>query len=60
MNSQVIMSPIKTITPMNVFSNENYLDESQDTEFKTAIINFIKEFKESKEDESKYIFVFEL
>lgn len=55
MNSQDIMSPTKPITPINVFSNENYLDESQDTEFKTAVINFIKEFKESTKDEGKHI-----
>jgi hypothetical protein len=28
-----------------MFSNENYPDESQDTEFKGTIINIIKEFK---------------
>lgn len=49
------MSPTKPITPINVFSNENYLDESQDTEFKTAVINFINEFKESTKDEGKHI-----
>lgn len=52
MNSQDIMPPAKPITPINVFSNENYLDESLDTEFKRTIINLIKE---SKEDKSKHI-----
>lgn len=29
--------------------NENYLNEPKNTEFKKAVINFIKEFKEFKE-----------
>lgn len=35
---------------MEMFTKENFLDKVQDTEFKRTIINFIKEFKDSKED----------
>lgn len=56
MNRQDIMSPTKPTCPTDVFSNENYLIESQDTEFKRTIISIIKEFKESKEKKNKNIF----
>lgn len=47
------MFPIKPTSPMDVFSNENYLDEPQDTEFKRTIINFSDDFKDFKEDTKK-------
>ena len=34
MNGQDITSPTKFPSPVEVFSNENYLGESQDREFK--------------------------
>lgn len=40
--------------PVQVFANEFYQDEHQDTEFKRAIINSIKELKEFKEDTKKH------
>lgn len=33
-----------------MFSNENYIDKTQDTEPKRKITNFIKNVKELKED----------
>lgn len=36
-----------------MFANENYPDKPQDTKFKRAIINFIKGFKECKENKRK-------
>lgn len=36
-----------------MFANNNYLDELQDTEFKGTIINFIKYFKEFTEYTNK-------
>lgn len=35
---------------MEMFYNENYLDELQDTELKRTVIILIKEFKEFKQD----------
>lgn len=49
------MSSIKTASPIEMFSNEKYLDEPQDIEYKRTVINFIKEFKESKEDKNKLL-----
>ena len=43
MNDQDNMSPIKFSSPTEVFSNENYLE---DTESKRTITNFIQECKE--------------
>lgn len=39
----------KPTSPIELFFNENYLDELQDTEFKRKIINTVKEFKNLKE-----------
>lgn len=38
-----------------MLANENYLDELQDTECKRTIINFIKEFKDFKEDTKRQL-----
>lgn len=52
MNGQDSMSPIKPIK--EVFSNENYLDESQDTEFRKTSINLIRKVKKFKEEGNKH------
>lgn len=39
--------------PIDVFTNENYLDEPQDTGFKKTIINSFLKFKKLKEDMKK-------
>lgn len=44
---------LNSSSPIEIFSIENYLDKSQGTCFKIAIINFIREFKELKEDTKK-------
>ena len=36
-----------------MFTNENYPDKPQDTNFKRAIVSFIKALKESKDDKKK-------
>lgn len=45
----VCRSP-KFTSPTEMFYNENYLDEPQDTELKRTVIILIKEFTEFKED----------
>lgn len=55
MNDQASIFPPKLSSPVEMFVNENYLDELQDTEFKRAITNFIKEFKEFEEDTNSSI-----
>lgn len=54
MNVQDNMSPIKPTSPIEMFSNENYLDEPEDTEYNRTIINLIKKFKEVKKDTNKH------
>lgn len=39
------MSPAESANYIEMFLNENCLDEHQDTELKRIITNFIKEFK---------------
>lgn len=39
----------KPTSPIELFFNENYLDEFQDTEFKRKIINMVNEFNDLKE-----------
>ena len=46
MKDQDNMSQTKTTSPIEMFSSGNYLDEPQDTELKTTIMNTIEEFKE--------------
>lgn len=58
MNSQDIMSHTKSTCSIEVFSDEDYLNKSKDTEFKRTTISVIKEFKESKEEKKKHIFEF--
>jgi hypothetical protein len=36
-------------SPVEMFANDQYLDETQDTEFKRIVIKFIKELKKFKE-----------
>lgn len=48
-----IYSP-KSISPIETSADENYLDESHDTEFKRTFMNFIKKFK-FKEDTKKQL-----
>lgn len=38
-------SPVKSTSPIEIISNENYINGPQGTKFKRIIINFIKEFK---------------
>lgn len=54
MNGQNSMSPIKPTSPTDVFSNENYLYETQDTELKRTAINFIKTLQKFKNDMNKH------
>lgn len=54
MNGQNSMSPIKPTSPTDVFSNENYLYETQDTELKRVAINFIKTLQKFKNDMNKH------
>lgn len=42
-----ILAP-KSTCPIDMFSNENYLGQPQDTELKRTTINFIKELNEFK------------
>lgn len=46
------LSPAKPT--IKIFSNENYLEEPQDTEFKRTTTNFFFKFLESKEDGNKH------
>lgn len=43
----------KTTSAIELFANENYLDEFQDTEFKRTVINLTEEFMEFKEETKK-------
>lgn len=47
-----IFSP-KPTSPMEMFANEIYLEETVDTEFKRTMVNSIKEYKEFKVDTKK-------
>lgn len=40
--------PPESTSPKEMFSNENYLDELQDTELKRTLINFINESRSLK------------
>lgn len=42
--------PMKQVSLLEMFSNENYLGEFQDAKLQRTILNFIKEFKKFKED----------
>jgi hypothetical protein len=42
-NDQASIFSLKP-SPLEMFTNENYVGELQDTEFKRTTINFIKEF----------------
>lgn len=44
---------LKFSNPIEMLSNENYLHKPQDIKFKITTINFIKEFKELKEETKK-------
>lgn len=39
--------------PISLFSDENYLNEPQDTEFIRTIINLIKELMKSQKDTNR-------
>ena len=41
---------LKSSTPIEMISIENYLHKLQETKFKIRTISFIKEFKELKEE----------
>lgn len=45
--------PFKDTSPLECFASENDLNETEDIWFKRIIINFIKEFKESKKDKKQ-------
>lgn len=49
------MCPFEHSSPIEMFSTKNYFDEPQNTTFKRTIINFIKEFREFKEDTKKHL-----
>lgn len=53
MKNQDNMFSLKSINLVELFSNGNYLDEPQDTEFKRTIMNLIKDAKAFKEDRSR-------
>lgn len=56
MKGQDTMSaPQKAYRSYGMFSSENYLDEAQDTEFRRAITNLIKEFEDFKENVNKQL-----
>lgn len=40
---------------MEIFHNENYLNDSLDTEFQRTVLYFIKEFKDFKEDATEQL-----
>lgn len=50
--SQYLLS--KLTSPAEIFANDNYLDESEDIEFKRTIINYLKECM-GKEDTKKLL-----
>lgn len=43
------------INPTVMVPSENSLDETQDTDFKTAITNMLKELRESKEGKNNHL-----
>ena len=49
MNNQATIFSLKCTSFVEMFDNENYLDEPQNTKFKRTIINFLKELKEFKD-----------
>lgn len=49
------VTPQKTYHSYGMFSSENYLDELQDTEFRRAITNLIKELEAFKENVNKQL-----
>lgn len=53
MKDQASISPPKPTNPVEMFANEDYLDETQSTEFKRKIMNFVQKFKEFKENTKK-------
>lgn len=50
MKDQVSIFSSKPTCPIEIFSKQNYLDEHQDSGFRRAIINSIKEIKKFKEE----------
>ena len=52
------MFPIKPTSPMDVFSNENYLDEPQDTEFKEILSTSSKNSKCFKKTQTNILLNF--
>lgn len=57
MKDQAILYPPSLTSPVERFANENYLDESQDTEFKQSYTSS-KTFKGFKTDIKKHLSVF--
>lgn len=53
MKDQASISPPKPTNPVKMFANEDYLGETQGTEFKRKIMNFVQKFKEFKENTKK-------
>lgn len=50
---KAVSPPSKSTSPIEMFTNENYLDERQNTEFKRIIINPIKKLKAFKNKKKK-------
>ena len=55
MNFQASIFSIKLFRYVEILNNGNFEYEPQDTELTNKIINFIKEFNESKEDTKKWV-----